>query len=91
MTAELREAGDTLAADYDAARERAEAAANMARKGGDYPLLSGGDMNLYSLFVERAMALAKPDGMIGLLVPSGIASDRIAARFFRGVADGRIG
>ena len=88
MTAELREAGDTLAADYDAARERAEAAANMARKGGDYPLLSGGDMNLYSLFVERAMALAKPDGMIGLLVPSGIASDRIAARFFRGVATG---
>ena len=86
MTAELREAGDTLAADYDAARERAEAAAHMARKGGDYPLLSGGDMNLYSLFVERSMALAKPDGMVGLLVPSGIASDKTAARFFRGVA-----
>ena len=48
-------------------------------------------MNLYSLFVERAMALAKPDGMIGLLVPSGIASDKTAARFFRGVAtEGRL-
>jgi len=54
-------------------------------------LLSGGDVNLYSLFVERAMALAKPDGMVGLLVPSGIASDKTAARFFKGVAtEGRL-
>ena len=88
MIDELREAGDPLAAEYDAARERAEAAARMARNCGDYPLLSSGDMNLYSLFVERAMALAKPEGIVGLLVPSGIASDKIAARFFRSVATG---
>ena len=42
-------------------------------------------MNLYSLFVERAMALAKPGGMVGLLVPSGIASDKTAAKFFKGL------
>ena len=88
MIDELREDGDPLAADYDAARERAEAAARIARNCGDYPLLSSGDMNLYSLFVERALALAKPDCMVGLLVPSGIASDKIAARFFRSVATG---
>ena len=58
----------------------------MARKGGDYPLLSGGDVNLYSLFVERAMTLANPTGMVGLLTPSGIASDKTAADFFKGVA-----
>ena len=58
----------------------------MARKGGDYPLLSSGDINIYSLFVERGMSLVKPDGAVGLLVPSGIASDKNAARFFRSVA-----
>ena len=63
----------------------------MARSGGDYPLLSGGDLNLYSLFVERAMSLVKRDGMVGLLTPSGIASDKTAARFFKGVAtEGRL-
>ncbi|MDE8347774.1 MAG: restriction endonuclease, partial [Acidocella sp.] len=53
-----------------------------------YPLLSGGDVNIYSLFIERAMALVKPAGMVGLLTPSGIASDKTAAPFFKGVATG---
>ena len=38
-------------------------------------LLGGGDINLYSLFVERAMSLVKPDGFVGLLTPSGIYAD----------------
>ena len=50
-----------------------------------------GDVNFYSLFVERAMALAGPDGVVGLLTPSGIASDKTAALFFRSVAtEGRL-
>ena len=32
------------------------------------------------------MTLVKPDGMVGLLVPSGIASDKTAAPFFRSLA-----
>ncbi len=91
MVAALEAAGDPLAGDYDRAQRRVEAAMRNARYGGDYPLLSGGDTNLYSLFVERAMALAKTDGKVGLVVPSGIASDKTAARFFKGVAtEGRL-
>ncbi len=91
MIAALEEAGDPLAQDYTKASERAEAGTRMARKGGDYPLLSGGDVNLYSLFVERAMTAVQKDGLIGLLVPSGIASDKTAAKFFKGVAtEGRL-
>jgi hypothetical protein len=45
---------------------RAEANARVLGNGklgsGDYPLLGGGDVNLYSLFVERAQALAAPAG-----------------------------
>jgi hypothetical protein len=86
MIAALEKAGDPLARDYAKAATRAETGSRMARNGGDYPLLSGGDINLYSLFVERAMRLVRPDGMIGLLTPSGIASDLTAAKFFKGVA-----
>ena len=84
--AALKRAGDPLADDFAAANERAAMAFRMARGGGDYPLLSRGDINLYSLFVERAMALVRPDGAVGLLTPSGLASDKTAARFFRSVA-----
>ena len=47
---------------------------------------SGGRINLYSLFVERAMNLIKPDGFVGLLTPSGIYADKTAARFFKSVS-----
>jgi hypothetical protein len=86
MIAALKASNDPLAQDYARASARAEAAARRARASGDYPLLSGGDVNLYSLFVERAMALLKPHGLVGVLVPSGIASDKTAAPFFAGVA-----
>ncbi len=91
MIADLEKAGDPLARNFAEANESATAAVRMARGGGDYPLLSGGDVNLYSLFVERAMNIVKPDGMVGLLTPSGIASDKTAARFFKGVStEGRL-
>ena len=91
MIADLRRRGDPLDAEFQRADERAGRAARVARTGGDYPLLASGDVNVYSLFVERAMALVGPDGVIGLLTPSGIAADKAAARFFRGVAtEGRL-
>jgi hypothetical protein len=72
---------------YVTASEAAETAARVAREAGDYPLLSAGDINLYSLFVERAQALVAPDGVVGLLTPSGIAADKGASGFFRTLTD----
>ncbi len=91
MIIDLEKAEDPLFIEFAEASERAKTMARMARNCGDYPLLSGGDVNLYSLFVERAMSLVKPNGMVGLLTPSGIASDKTAARFFKSVAtEGRL-
>ncbi len=91
MIEELRRRGDPLYAEFARADERAGRAAHVARTGGDYPLLANGDVNVYSLFVERAMALLNPEGVMGLLTPSGIAADKAAARFFRGVStEGRL-
>lgn len=75
-----------LGAKYALARARAETAMARARRSGEYPLLSRGDVNIYSLFVERAQALIEPGGIAGLLTPSGIASDLTASAFFKSVA-----
>ena len=82
MIAQLETDADPLYPDYSAALQLADTMLQYGRACGDYPLLGGGDTNLYRLFVERATALADPDGIVALLTPSGIYGDRSAADFF---------
>ena len=96
LVAELQQKNSPLWAQYQGATERAEANARVLGNGklgsGDFPLLGGGDVNLYSLFVERAQALCAPQGLVALLTPSGIAADKGASAFFRSIsATGRLG
>ena len=100
-----RAAADPLAADYDAAADHAKRAAEVAaflpklRRDGSsqgpyplYPLFAKGDVNLYALFVERAGQIVAATGIVGLLVPSGVAADKGAADFFRSISNtGRLG
>ena len=89
---QLRDNGAPLADEFDAAKERADKLGELIRASGNYPLLGGGDINLYSLFVERAMGLIKPDGFVGLLTPSGIYADKTASAFFKSLSSsGRVG
>ena len=87
----LRDQGSPLAAEFDGAKDRADKLGQLIRHSGHYPLLGRGDINLYSLFVERSMDLIKPNGFVGLLTPSGIYADRTAAQFFKSVStNGRV-
>ena len=86
MIRELGRRDDPLWRRYHAAKDEAVTMAQVARKSDDYPLLSGGDINIYSLFVERGHSLIGRHGLVGHLVPSGIASDLGASKFFRGIA-----
>ena len=84
--------GDLLCVQYEEARAQAAALRLIGRKSGEYPLLSSGRTNFYSLFVERALTLLRADGTAGLLTPSGIYSDKTTSRFFREMSiSGRIG
>ena len=86
-----QDAGDELALQYEEVKQHAAELRQLARTSGHYPILSGGRINLYSLFVERAMGLVKPDGLVGLLTPSGIYADKTASRFFKSVStSGRV-
>ena len=80
LIGELQKKKSPLWGSFIEASERAEANARVLGNGklgsGDYPLLGGGDVNLYSLFVERAQTLTAPDGLVALLTPSGIAADK---------------
>ena len=83
---DLRQNDSELADNFERAKARADQLGKVIRASGDYPLLGRGDINLYSLFVERAMRLVKPDGLVGLLTPSGIYGDKTAANFFKQVS-----
>jgi hypothetical protein len=86
MVEQLADRGSPIASDYRHAARIAETAVRVARTAGVYPLLSGGDVNIYSLFIERALRLVHRGGITGLLVPSGIAADHSAAKFFRSIS-----
>ena len=91
LIAKQKRAGDEIALEYEAVRGRAATMRAYVRSSPNYPLLSGGRTNFYSLFVERAMNLVKPDGFVGLLTPSGIYADKTAAEFFKTVStSGRV-
>src|SRR5205814_9691278 len=68
--------------DADArSRARADVAAvvRFSRDAGVYTAQSDGHANRYQLFVERAIALTRRGGRLGLVLPSGLATDRGSA------------
>ncbi|MCZ7649527.1 MAG: N-6 DNA methylase [Planctomycetota bacterium] len=78
---------------YLQARDQAQKMLDYARlseqQGGRFPLTGKGDINLYMLFAEHARSLVAPTGRVGLLVPSGIATDDTTKEFFSGLMNDR--
>jgi Eco57I restriction-modification methylase len=69
------------------AREQREEAGRLAaatvrftRDSGVYVSQSDGHANRYQLFLERAIALARPGGRIGLVLPAGLCTDHGSRR-----------
>ena len=87
MISELEANGDPVHREYLEALNMADTMLRYGRTSGDYPMLSSGDTNLYRLFTERATKLTAQDGIMALLTPSGIYSDRSAANFFAKAAE----
>jgi hypothetical protein len=53
------------------------------RSSGVYRNQGSGRINRYQVFVERALSLVKPEGRLGLVLPSGFATDHTAASLRR--------
>ena len=84
--ARLRTERPELWDEYVVAKSVADRTVYFLQKSAFFPLMGRGDTNLYSVFAERALGLLAPHGRLGLLVPSGIASDAGSAPFFGGLA-----
>ena len=84
---------DMLRADIGTADERSDARAATAaalrflRASRSYRHQGNGHPNRYQAFVERALALTRRGGRIGLLLPSGIATDHGSAALRRHLLD----
>ncbi|MBU6335903.1 MAG: N-6 DNA methylase [Chloroflexi bacterium] len=76
---------------YRQALRHAEHTSNFLRLSGRFPLTSSGASNLYSAFAELMHGLVRPGGRVGLIAPSGIATDHSNRHFFTAlVGRGRI-
>ncbi len=82
MIAALEQGNPELFAEYTEAKRAADEALEYARRSGHYPLTGQGDINTYMLFAELARTLVAPKGRVGLLIPSGIATDHTTKEFF---------
>lgn len=80
--AQLESSEPALYAEYLAAQKAAEATLAHVRDSGSFPLTAKGDVNTYTVFAELARKIVAPRGRVGLLVPSGIATDATTREFF---------
>lgn len=91
--AAMPDANPELHVAYEVARENAQKMLDYARRpsdlGGRFPLTGKGDVNTYMLFAELARSLVAPAGLVGLLVPSGIATDDTTKGFFNDLMDSK--
>jgi hypothetical protein len=67
---------------YLTAKESAEKTLDYIRKCGRYKLTGKGDINTYAVFAELAKNIVAANGRVGILVPSGIATDHTTKDFF---------
>jgi len=89
MIEELPKQNPELYAGYQRADANALRLLKYARESGKYPLTGKGRTNLYMCFAERAMTLVSSSGLVGLLVPSGIATDDTTKGFFANLMDNK--
>jgi hypothetical protein len=71
-----------LAAAWDKAVRDQEAARNLIKSSGRYPLTSRGRLNLYGLFADVFKAGINNDGRSGFICPAGLATGATYSAFF---------
>lgn len=78
-----------LYAEYQFDQRESKGQVTMYRKSGLFPLTGFGDVNTYAVFAEKARQLVGPKGMAGLVLPTGIATDKTTASFFSDLVERR--
>lgn len=83
----LQKTNPDLYQKYITAKDSAEKTMTYIRQCGRFPLAGKGDINTYAVFSELAHSIVSPIGRVGLLVPTGIATDKTNENFFAKLVD----
>jgi type I restriction-modification system DNA methylase subunit len=73
--------------EYEKAVHVADATAKFLRESGRCTYTAVGDINTYSIFTEMTTTLVNPNGMTGIIVPTGIATDDSNKAFFSSIVE----
>jgi hypothetical protein len=87
MIAALEKENPALFKAYQEALAEAEAVSGFLRHSGRFPLTARGDINTYPLFAELGRSLLHPRGRMGMVLPTGIATDDSSKEFFGDVVE----
>mgnify|MGYP001023991125 FL=1 len=68
---------------YLGALRRAAGESYLLRVSGRYPLAGRGDINTYAVFAEGSRSLMNEHGRMGMILPTGIATDATTQYFFK--------
>jgi hypothetical protein len=74
-----------LAKKFSDARHDSDAQSKFCRFSGCYELTAVGDMNTYALFAELVTRIVSTEGQLGVILPSGIATDDTHKLFFQNI------
>jgi hypothetical protein len=90
LIAKLESENPTLYQRYVQAGDAAGRTMTYIRESRRFPLAGKGDINTYAVFAELAKTTVAPNGRVGLLVPSGIATDNTTKDFFGALVDEQV-
>ncbi|MHB8290192.1 MAG: Eco57I restriction-modification methylase domain-containing protein [Acidimicrobiales bacterium] len=90
LIAGLRVTDPDLHRAYLDALRKAEATSHLIRDSGRYPLCGRGDVNTYAVFAEAMRDAISATGSMGMVVPTGIATDDTTKEFFGAVAENEL-
>lgn len=82
LIAGLKDANPSLAAEWERASRQAEATSAWLRLSGRYPLCGVGDVNTYAVFAELFRSSIGRSGRMGIITPTGLATDATTSAFF---------
>lgn len=89
LIADLAAQQPQLFDEFTAAKRRADGESHLIRQTGRFPLCGRGDVNTYAVFAETDRMLLEPDGRLGVILPTGIATDATTQYFFSDLVDRR--
>jgi len=79
---QLVQTNPELAQAFEEAKHDAEAQSKFIRESKRFPLTAVGDVNTYAVFAETTRKVISSDGRVGVILPTGIATDDTCKNFF---------